>query len=209
MSITLPGSLLAVHITAGALALTAAALAVAAAKGKTIHVNAGKLYFWSMAAIFLTAIPLSIIGTNLFLFLIAIFSFYLAFSGRRFAQNRAGVTQTIDWIAVALMLFSGAGMWLLAIRYFVQGDSQYVVLVVFGFLALSLGYADLNTFRKKTAKGKARISRHLTNMLGGTIAVITAVLVVNVNLEPRWIVWVLPTAVITPFIFYWNARTLK
>ena len=46
-------------------------------------------------------------------------------------------------------------------------------------------------------------------MMGGTIAVITAVLVVNVNIEPVLIWWVLPTALITPVIFWWNVKVLN
>ena len=45
--------------------------------------------------------------------------------------------------------------------------------------------------------------------MGGTIAVITAVLVVHVTLEPIWIWWVLPTALITPVSFWWNNKVLK
>ena len=62
--------------------------------------------------------------------------------------------------------------------------------------------------KNKVVIGKERIAKHLTNMMAGTIAVITAVLVVNVNIEPIWIWWLLPTAVITPIIFYWNKKTL-
>jgi hypothetical protein len=46
-------------------------------------------------------------------------------------------------------------------------------------------------------------------MMGGTIAVITAVLVVNPPFEPEWIWWVLPTVLITPVIFWWNFKILK
>jgi len=46
-------------------------------------------------------------------------------------------------------------------------------------------------------------------MMDGTIAVITAVLVVNVDIEPVWIWWVLPTALIVPFIVWWNRKVLK
>jgi hypothetical protein len=46
-------------------------------------------------------------------------------------------------------------------------------------------------------------------MMGGTIAVITAVLVVNPPFEPEWVWWVLPTVVITPIISYWNKKTLS
>ena len=201
--------LLPIHILAGTIALLCAAMAVSSEKGKKLHVLSGRTYFWCMVAIFLTSIPMSIITSNIFLFLIAIFSFYLAFAGMRFARNRKGVATTLDWIIVSLMILSGVGMWILAAIYFTNNNSQYIPLLVFGFLAIALGYADFKSHKNKTAIGKERLSRHLTNMMGGTIAVITAVLVVNVDLEPAWIWWVLPTALITPAIFWWNVKVLK
>ena len=201
--------LLTIHILAGTIALLCAALAVTSEKGKKLHVLSGRTYFWCMVAIFLTAIPMSIITSNIFLFLIAIFSFYLAFAGMRFARNRKGVATTLDWIIVSLMILSGVGMWILAVIYFTNNNSQYIPLLVFGFIAIALGYADFKSHKNKTAIGKERLSRHLTNMMGGTIAVITAVLVVNVDLEPTWVWWVLPTLLITPVIFWWNYKVLK
>jgi uncharacterized membrane protein YidH (DUF202 family) len=201
--------LLAIHVSAGTVSLLSAALALFSGKGKRLHLNAGNIYFWGMLGVFLTAIPMSMLTGNIFLFLIAVFSFYLAFAGRRFAKNRTGLAERIDWIAVSLMLFSGVGMWGLAVWFFTQDNSQYIVLVVFGLLALILGYADFSAHKSKTAKGKERIARHLTNMLGGTIAVVTAVLVVNVQMEPVWVPWVLPTAVMTPVIVWWNRKVLN
>ena len=203
------GILLSIHILAGTIALLCAALAISSEKGKKFHVISGRTYFWSMVGIFLTAIPMSIINSNLFLFLIAIFSFYLAFAGVRFAKNRKSIATTIDWIAVSLMILSGLGMWALAVIYFINDNSQYITLLVFGFIALALGYGDYRSHKNKTAIGKERIAKHLTNMMAGTIAVVTAVLVVNINIEPIWIWWLLPTAVITPIIFYWNKKTLS
>ena len=201
--------LLAIHILAGIVSLLSAALAVSSAKGTKPHVLSGRTYFWGMAIIFSTAIPMSIISSNIFLFLIAIFSFYLAFAGMRFARNRKGVATILDWIAIGLMIFSGIGMWILAAIYLLNSKTQYIVLSVFGFLAIALGYADFRSYKNNSATGKERISRHLTNMMGGTIAVITAVLVVNPPFEPEWVWWVLPTALITPVIFWWNRRTLS
>ena len=201
--------LLPIHILAGTIALLCAALAVSSEKGKRLHVLSGRTYFWGMATIFLTAIPMSIISNNIFLFLIAIFSFYLAFAGMRFARNRKGVATTLDWISVSLMILSGLGMWILAAIYFSNTNTQYIVLLVFGFLAIALGYADFKSHKNKSAIGKERISRHLTNMMGGTIAVVTAVLVVNPPFEPEWVWWVLPTVMITPLIFWWNSKILK
>ncbi len=133
--------LLPIHILAGTIALIGAALAVSSEKGKKLHILSGKTYFLSMVAIFLTAIPMSILNSDIF-FLIAIFSFYLAFAGMRFAKNRKGIATIGDWITVGLMLFSGVGMWTLATIYFINDDSQYATLIVFGLLALALGSAD-------------------------------------------------------------------
>ena len=201
--------LLPIHILAGTLALLCSALAVCSEKGRRIHVVSGRAYFWCMAVIFLTAIPMSIITSNIILFLIAFFSFHLAFAGIRFARNRKGVATTLDWIAVSLMILSGLGMWILAIIFFMDNNSFYIALLVFGFLAIASGYGDFKSYKNKTAIGKERIARHLGNMMGGTIAVITAVLVVNVDIEPIWVWWVLPTALITPVIFWWNRKTLS
>ena len=203
------GILLSIHILAGLVALVSAALALSSKKGKKFHILIGKAYFWSMAIIFLTALPLSTITSNVFLFLITIFSFYLAFSGMRFAKNRKGVPTRIDLIAVNFMLLSGVGMWILAIIFFIDNDSRFITLTVFGFLALFLGYGDFQTFKNQTAIGKERIAKHLTNKIGGTIAVVTAVLVVNPPSNPEWVWWILPTFLITPVIFWWNKKVLN
>ena len=201
--------LLPIHILAGTIALLAAAFAICSEKGKKIHITAGRTYYWGMAGIFLTALPMSIISSNIFLFLIAFFSFYLAFAGRRFAQNRKGIASTVDWIAVGLMIAAGLGMWVLAVFYSIENNSQYITLTVFGFIAIVLGYTDYKTYKRQEATGKKRIARHLTNMLAGTIAIVTAVLVVNVDMEPQWLPWILPTVILVPVISWWNWKVMK
>ena len=37
---------------------------------------------------------------------------------------------------------------------------------------------------------------------------LTAVLVVNPPFQPEWVWWLLPTALITPVIFWWNSKIL-
>ena len=201
--------LLPIHILAGTIALFAAAFAICSEKGKKIHITAGKTYYWGMVGIFMTALPMSIINKEISLFLVAFFSFYLAFAGRRFAQNRTGVASRIDWIAVGLMIVTGIGMWLLAIFYFIDSNSDYIVLFFFGFISIVLGYTDYKTHKHQEATGKKRIARHLSNMLAGTIAVVTAVLVVNVNMEPQWLPWILPTVILVPVISWWNWKVMK
>ena len=201
--------LLPIHILAGTIALLSAIVAVLSEKGKKLHVLSGRTYFWSMVGIFLTATAMSIITSNIFLFLIGFFSFYMAFAGIRFARNRKGIATTSDWIAAGLMILFGVGMWILAAIIFMNNDPMSIPLLVFGFFSIFLGYGDFKTHKNKTAIGKERIGRHLQNMMGGTIAVITAVLVVNVKIEPVWIWWVLPTVLIVPVIIWWRIKVMK
>ena len=198
--------LLALHIFAGSLALVSAGAALLVKKGGQPHRWAGRSFFLSMVVIFLTAVVMAVLTSNTFLFLVALFSFYLAFSGWRFARNRSGEPQWMDWLAVIIMMSSGLLMWFLAFKDFPQFSSTSVTLTVFGFIALALGFADARSHHDLAATGKIRIAKHLVNMLGGTIAVMTAVLVVNVSLTPPWLGWVLPTIFMLPVIVWWSRK---
>ena len=72
----------------------AAVSAVISSKGK-VYIIAGRTFFWWMTIIFLTGIPMSIASGNVLLFLVAISSFYLAYSGIRFARNRRGIANLL------------------------------------------------------------------------------------------------------------------
>ena len=69
--------------------------AVVSSKGKRVRIITGRTCFWGMAIIFLSAIPMFIAGSNVFLLLVAIFSFYLLYSGIRFARNRRGIANLL------------------------------------------------------------------------------------------------------------------
>ncbi len=201
--------LLIIHIGAGSLALLTAAFAVFTAKGQTNHVRSGRVYAIAMTLVFLTAVPLSLLGADLFLLLIAFFSFYLVFAGWRFARNRRGGPHPVDWTATGLMTVTGLGMGAYALVLAAAGDSQWVTMTIFAIIAIALGVADAFYHRLRRATGGRRIARHLTNMLAGTIATVTAVLVVNVDTNPAWLAWILPTVLMTPLIVWWNIRLRK
>ena len=207
-------TLLVIHIAAGSVALLTALAALVTAKGGTIHVRAGRVYAIGMTLIFLTAVPLAILGADVFLLLIAFFSFYLIFAGWRFARNRSRRPQPVDWVAVAIMGLTGLAMWGYAVVLGLSGSGQWVTMLAFGSIAVALSVAD-GLFFNQGRSGRRRpapylrIQRHLTNMMAGTIATVTAVMVVNVSMDPVWIPWLLPTVVITPLIVWWNVRTAR
>ena len=102
--------LLAVHIAAGSVSLAMAGVALVTAKGGRWHVLAGRIYAVGMTLVFVTAIPLAIFAESIFLFLIALFSFYLVFAGWRFARNRQRRAHPVDWIAVSAIGVTGSAM---------------------------------------------------------------------------------------------------
>ena len=210
----MPGTiLLTIHIAAGSIALLTAVVAIITAKGGRYHVLAGRVYAIAMTVIFLTALPLAILGASVFLLLIAVFSFYLVFAGWRFARNRRGLPQPLDWCATGIMGVTGLAMWSYGVVLGSAGDGQWVTMLIFGAIAVVLSLVDGRYYwglsRGKNRAGARRIQRHLTNMLAGTIATVTAVAVVNIDLNPVWLPWILPTVVITPLIVWWNRRVAR
>ena len=113
-----------------------------------------------MTLVFLTAVPLALLGTDIFLLLIAFFSFYLVFAGWRFARNRRGGPHPVDWAAAAIMLTTGLGMGVYGGMLFGAGDSQWVTMTLFAAIAVALGVADGLYHRLRRATGGRRIARH-------------------------------------------------
>jgi hypothetical protein len=198
------------HVVAGILSLLCALIAVAVRMAnwpQRWHVLSGQIYTYAMWTIFLTVIPLTLFfKQNLFLLVVGIFSAYLATAGWRYAKNRQGTPQWVDWALVWLMALTAVvmlayGIWLLS-----RGVGLGIVMIVFSVLAALLASQDIKSMRAGGLTGKARIARHLTMMLAGTIAVITAALVVQVKFEPAFVLWIAPTLIITPLISYWRRK---
>jgi hypothetical protein len=206
---TLYSLLLGIHITAGTLGLIAALLATlnkALNLSHRWHIYTGNAFVIAMATIFLTATAMSLLKPNVFLLLVGIFSFYMAFSGWRYAKNRKGTPTRLDWLTVGTMLVASAIMLLFGIYLNLQGNGLGVVIIVFGLIGGSLALSDYRSLRNGGVTGKARITRHLTMMLGGTIAALTAFTVVNIQMTPVFIPWLAPTVLITPVIVIWNRK---
>lgn len=206
-------SVLGLHVVAGVVALVAASLALFTAKGKTAHVRAGLTYVAGMGGVTLTALVLVVLRPNLFLGLVALFSFWLVLTGWRAARIRDGQPRPLDRALVWGMVVVGLGMvglGLAGMAGLTEGaGSRSVVLVVFGGIGLVSAVADLRAWRAGPATGTARLARHLTRMLGGTIATVTAVVTVNAGFLPELARWLGPTVVMVPLIVWWNVRLAR
>ena len=76
-------------------------------------------------------------------------------------------------------------------------------------IGLAISYSDWGIYWAGGIKGKERIAHHLGRMLGATIATLTAFIVTNFSFEPAFVLWLAPTALITPLIFWWTKQVMN
>ena len=202
--------LLYLHILAGFISLAIAYVLLFIKKGNKRHKKLGMIYVYGMTTIFVTAIPLSLLGEfNSFLFVIAIFSFYLAFSGYRQGRDRNGAREQIDKVLGVFITATSILFYSMAVSLYLIEDSMWITSVVFGSIALGMG---INDFRRMKIDERPdfydRTNLHLNLMLAGTIATTTAFIVTLNPFSIDWLNWVAPTIVGTPIIIYFSIREL-
>ena len=207
--------ILALHIGGGSVALGSGALAMtlrktASTQGLTqqglTHVRVGRIYFWAMTAVAASAVVMCFLKPQQFLFYVAIFSYYLTFTGyRSIARKRAKiVVARVDWFAAVIGLAGGATMLVRGGMQTIGGESFGFVSVVFGGLCVGFSVLDMVRFSRPPAEKMAWWFNHLQRMLGAYIATFTAFLVVNATMLPQLVVWLAPTIVGTLGISAWT-----
>ncbi|WP_263374966.1 DUF2306 domain-containing protein [Granulicella aggregans] len=197
---------LGLHIAAGASSFLLAPVALATAKGGKAHRLWGMVYLWSMGVVAATALPMALYRPVLFLALVAVFSFYAAFSGYRVTKLKAlardGSAEPVDWIAGGITFCSSAALALLAIFLPAMVQHMGIVAIVFGLLGMRLAAVQMVSFVRKPKEKMFWWYSHLGNMIGSYIAAWTAFSVVTL---PRlfgnsFFFWLWPTAVGVPAI---------
>ncbi len=172
---TFASILLIVHIAAGITCLLTGIAAIIVKKGGTLHRYAGKTYFFAMFTVIVTALILALFRDNLFLLLIASFSFYMAWAGVRSTQNRSLKANFLDWFFLVVA----------AVTASVMIYTLNIVLLIFGVLFSVNVIQELVLFiqARKTDFSKTTkwLVRHIGMMLGSFIATCTAFLVTNVQ----------------------------
>ncbi len=197
---------LAVHIAAGAGAFLIAPIPLATAKGGKQHKRWGRVYLWCMGIVAVTAIPMSFYRPVLFLALVAVFSFYLAFAGYRVLRLKSlpqgGRAQPIDWIAGIVTL--GSSLLLAWLSLFRPASIQviWIVGVAFGLIGVRAAAVQIISFVRKPKAKMFWWYSHLELFLGSYIAAWSAFSAVTLSqlFGNQWYVWLWPTIVGVPAI---------
>lgn len=190
------GVLLVLHIVAGFTALLSGVVPMIAKKGGYWHNLFGRIYFWGMFGVFITSVPMSLIKSNIFLFTIAIFSFYFVLTGYRFSKRKGfHLLKQFDLWVMRFTLLTSVGMLSYAAFLYSKGENQaWIILSVFGFISLTQTVRDLRRFGKALNKNHW-VSEHLNRMFGGYIATFTAFTVTNLTFLPVLVGWLGPTVI--------------
>jgi hypothetical protein len=198
-----------VHVAAGFAALGLAPIAMATVKGGPAHRRWGKVYYRAMAVVASSAVVLGLARPNLFLTMIAVFSFYSAFSGYRvLSRKRPELTPPalLDWAMASLTLVVSLGLVVLGLLApSPTWRAVGTVSVTLGVLGTLLSGRDLYAFVRPPADPMAWWASHMGGMLGSYIAVMTAFSVVNFTFLPLTVRWLWPSGIGTPLIALWIA----
>jgi hypothetical protein len=191
------------HIFAGFTALTTGLVPIFSKKGSKVHIAWGKVYYWAMFVVALTALIGFQVKLNLiFLSGIAVFSFYNTFTGVRLIRRKNNPKpEFIDWFGAVLMVISS--VWMLYFSYSAyRNDNVFytILFTIFGLFMFLLALEDLRVFvgRKQInndipLQTRYWFQNHISRMGGSYIATVTAFLVVNnPPYIPGLVVWIAP-----------------
>lgn len=199
--------LLYAHITTGFAGLILGTITAIRKKSDKVHKRTGYWFHISMLLASSIAIPMSYLHSNLFLFLVSVFTIYSLITGKRYIQKtkKPEITK-YDWFISSAMgafgsLFVGFGIFLIC-----RGSNFGIVAIVFGSLSLLGVLEDWKNFTGRSKFKNCFLTSHINRMTGGYIAPLTAFLVVNNSLLPDILAWLLPTLVMTPVIYFWTKK---
>jgi hypothetical protein len=208
-------SILVLHIAAGSVALASMLIPAVTRKGGLVHRRAGWVFVASMAIVSITALVLS--GARLlfdprpeardagfFLFAVGILTASSVSTGVRVLQFKTRTAAHLHWwdtgLPAVLTVFSAAlgvyGLW--------RGQ---VLFMVFAGIGLVNGIGALRYWLRPPSVRMHWWFEHLSSMLGGCIAAVTAFMVNTADTFGIWplAAWLAPSIIGTPAIIIWTA----
>ena len=200
--------ILIIHILFGSIGLLTGTINIGRKKGDKSHFLVGKLFLISMIINAIAGFVMSIMHNNLFLLIIAVFSFYMVCTGQRILSLKSLLKnqkpKTIDYLLTSGMLLFGLGFIIYGTYLLINSNNFGIVLLVFGLISILMVRTDLKLYKGNSKFKNYWLLIHLQRMMGAYIASVTAFIVTNDKYNLGIIGWLLPTVVIVPLIFKWS-----
>ncbi len=209
--------LLYLHIAGGMLALVIGPAAMVATKGGEKHRLWGRIYFYSMTVVAITAVIISLYRPIPFLLMVAVFSYYVIVSGYRSLYlkklHKGQKPGRIDWLIAGVSILFSLGLIIWAMLVLNDPTSRmtsfgYIALAFGGFGLFSTG-SNLRQFFNPPKDKYHWMFSHMGGMLGGYIATLSAFSAVNFDFLPTLIRWLWPSILGIPLIIIWQRSYRK
>ncbi|TQV75241.1 DUF2306 domain-containing protein [Aliikangiella marina] len=198
-------AMIVVHVLLGGLAFLVGSIAFISTKGKSIHKLTGRIFYIVMT----TSVAFSLIVSmqpnhvSPSLFQIGVLTLYFLIGGNRsLSYKNANHCLLIDQLlAITVVLVS-----VIVMFYSVVLDGVFFPLrTVFGSIGIVFGVLDLVVFSRPQVAEKNWLILHLSKMVGGYTAAVTAFFVAQ-NLLTGYYNWFVPTVFGLSYIGYWLVK---
>jgi uncharacterized membrane protein len=197
------------HVVAGTSALISGALSIIFKSNTPRHKRVGRIYFWCMSFIFVSAIFLSIARQKAFFFYIAIFTYYATLVAYRALKlknlHKGQKPAMLDWLIQIIAGLAFLGLVGFAVLYYIRvGTTMTLVPFIFGCMGLLGVYRNSMRLIRGPKETLYWLKLHIGHMMGSYIGAITAFLVNeadHIPVEPTWL-WLGPTVILFPIIRY-------
>lgn len=155
-----------------------------------------------MVGVFISSLYMSMAKYNWFLLCIGFFSFYLTCSGyialKSKIEQKAANVRLLHTLICLGGLLSGVAMLGIAIMVFWSGSMFGTVPAVFGLISIALSVRDYGVMNGKVNLKQVWLRSHALRMAAAFAATLTAFVVVNIQIEQQWILWLVPAFVVIP-----------
>lgn len=203
-------TLLIIHVASGFAALSTGFMSMLNQKGGKIHQLTGKIFFSGMSGVFMTAVILSGLKSNPFLFMVGFFSYYLTCSGYRalYLKNHSNQPLWIDWLINGTGLVFSVGLIVFSLSWFQSRGIWGFVPLTLGMFCLIIAVKDTFSFYQPQQQPYtlSRLISHGSRMGGAFAATVTAFIVVNFTFgNATWLLWILPGVLIG----IWIRKTIQ
>lgn len=205
------------HVLAGVIALITGPLAMIAGKADQLHRKAGKIYFYAMTWVFVSAVALSAIKFIPFLFMLSFLSYYACFSGVRILKlkqlHKGQRAKWYDWFAGGLTGLAGLLFMIYGLVPILQGEAVVLswLSLFFGAFSLQAAYTGVRPYFMRPQEPRHWWFYHLNSMMASFIAASTAfsTTIGRITEFNHWILWVGPAMVGIPLISLWQRHYKK
>jgi len=200
-----------VHYGAAFVALVVAPIAMIVRKGGDAHRAWGKVFFWALVVLAVTAIATSVFKLTFFRAMVAVFALHLALAGRRslghkrlHAGQKPG-TGDIVFQSTAGVVHGGLFLWGAMNLFMGQKDTEKYLFLFFGLAGMLMLLSHVHRFHKRSHDKHEWLFGHMTGMLAAYAVTATCFILAH-DRKLRfgdWPLWSWPVFVSIPFIVLW------